>query len=96
MVYKEGDKKYNKQRYDRVREFIRNEKKGKCCSKCNYHKHSEILEFHHVRGKKKATISQLRSRRFSNKIIKEEMDKCILLCPNCHMWLHESKRKDED
>lgn len=25
--------------------------------------------------------------------IKDEIQKCILLCPNCHQWLHFSEKQ---
>ena len=44
------------------------------------------LEFHHVRDKK-YSISSAASK-LSYKTFKEELDKCICICKNCHAKLH--------
>ena len=61
-------------------------KKDKSCSSCGYKEHPEILEFHHLRDKV-SDISSLRGK-VSMKKADIEMNKCILICPNCHRWLH--------
>lgn len=43
-----------------------------------------VLEFDHVRGKKKAPISQLVAQCFSLLTIQKEMGKCEVRCANCH------------
>ena len=63
--------------------------KGGCCNKCGYAKNLAALELHHVDPLEKEF--QLDSRNLSNqslKKIKIEMDKCELLCSNCHRELH--------
>lgn len=63
------------------------EYKGGKCGMCGYDKCLDVLEFHHINPKEK-------SNNFRNlKIIswesqKEELDKCILLCANCHRETH--------
>jgi hypothetical protein len=49
------------------------------CGKCY---HSECMEFDHVRGKKKDNVSHLCH--LSPERIQEEVDKCDLVCANCH------------
>ncbi len=62
--------------------------KGAKCSKCGYNKCSEALEFHHVNSNgKDFGISDKGYTRSWDKI-KEELDKCILLCANCHREIH--------
>ena len=64
--------------------------RGKC-SKCGYNKIPAILEFHHIKDKDEKQLHQIfRDRRW--KKIKKEIEKCILLCPNCHRELHLAKR----
>jgi len=41
-----------------------------------------VLEFDHVRGKKRGAISVLK--RYSLKAVKEEIEKCEVRCANCH------------
>jgi len=70
--------------------------KGGKCVKCNYSKYVGALEFHHPDpSKKDFTIAQRKN--CSLEAIKSELDKCILLCKNCHAELHfeERSRKRE-
>jgi ArsR family metal-binding transcriptional regulator len=50
-----------------------------------------VLTFHHVRGRKKMNLSQMVNQGYSLEALQEEMDKCVVLCANCHM--KEEKRK---
>jgi DNA-binding transcriptional ArsR family regulator len=62
--------------------------KGGCCEKCGYSKYNGALEFHHLDpSKKDFNIGALKNYTFSSKI-KEELDKCILVCANCHREIH--------
>lgn len=55
---------------------------GKCC-KCGYKKCIWALEFHHLNPKEKVfRLGDGITR--SWKRIKKELDKCILVCANCH------------
>jgi len=63
--------------------------KGGGCSKCGYNKNYAALHFHHLPQYKKEI--NLDSRSFGNnslKTLQKEVDKCILLCANCHMEEH--------
>lgn len=63
------------------------EYKGGACANCNYSRCVRALEFHHLDSKEKDfSISQSKSKEFSK--IRSEIDKCILLCANCHRELH--------
>lgn len=73
----------------RNREFIKNYKTNKKCDLCGYRKHPEILDFHYRDRKDKSqSINMLMKTLKSIKMIKEEIEKCILICPNCHRELH--------
>lgn len=64
------------------------EYKGGKCEKCGYDKYIGALEFHHRDpSQKKFSIGNAKLRKFDNKII-EELDKCELLCSNCHREAH--------
>lgn len=55
---------------------------GKKCNKCGYSKSSCALEFHHLEEKKYNPTQVIC---FSDEqIALAELDKCILLCSNCH------------
>lgn len=62
--------------------------KGGKCEICGYDKCNQALEFHHVNPEEKSfTISQ--SNIYKNlTILKQEVDKCILVCANCHREIH--------
>lgn len=67
------------------------EYKGGKCQKCGYNKCEGALQFHHRDPKEKEfQISQvnLNETTFSLNKILEEVDKCDLLCSNCHAEIH--------
>ena len=66
------------------------EYKGGECMKCGYSKCMSALEFHHINpNEKDFGISQDGLNKSWDKI-KKELDKCILVCANCHREIHES------
>ncbi len=61
--------------------------KGGKCIKCGYDKNYAALDFNHIDpSKKECGWTQLKTRSWEN-IIKE-LDKCDLMCKNCHSELH--------
>ena len=57
--------------------------KGGKCLVCGYDKYPGALEFHHINPKEKDyAISRFKNRKFES--IQSELDKCVLLCSNCH------------
>lgn len=61
--------------------------KGGCCEVCGYNKTIRSLDFHHKDPKlKDFTIS---GKSYSFERLKNEVDKCILVCSNCHGEIHE-------
>jgi hypothetical protein len=61
---------------------------GGKCNKCSYDKCPAALDFHHLDPTEKDfTISQV-SRTAWNEKIQKELDKCVLLCANCHRETH--------
>lgn len=64
---------------------------GNKCSTCGIQGCPEIYDFHHREPKLKSfTISGKMSR--SWEVLKEELDKCTLLCANCHRTLHFNEK----
>lgn len=59
--------------------------KGGKCIKCGYNKYVEALEFHHLDESKKEFLI---SSNFGWGKKKKELDKCILVCSNCHKEIH--------
>ena len=69
------------------------EYKGGKCEICGYNKCVDALEFHHVDPtEKEIPIGSGNIKSFEK--LKHEVDKCILVCSNCHKELH-SKINDE-
>jgi hypothetical protein len=65
---------------------------GGSCSRCGYNKSLVALTFHHRNPEEKEnTIGALREQSWDK--LKEELDKCDLLCFNCHMELHAEENE---
>lgn len=63
--------------------------KGGKCSLCGYNKCIKALEFHHLDPtKKEISLSASWGNNFEK--IKLELDKCVLLCANCHREVHNN------
>ena len=91
-------KRHNEWNTKRVR-FLKDrclKYKGGKCIICGYNKTYYSLAFHHLDKKeKKYNISSMCNRRFRWIKIKEELNKCILLCSNCHSEVEEGILKYE-
>lgn len=65
--------------------------KCKCCDAPGSHK---ILTFHHLKPSKKiASVSEMIMHGRTLTKIKNEIDKCELLCESCHRWFEQKKFK---
>lgn len=62
---------------------------GGCCQHCKGVFNLSVYDFHHV-GEKDKNPSELISNASIEKIA-NEIEKCILLCANCHRVEHETK-----
>ena len=62
--------------------------KGGQCKHCGYSKCKEALEFHHMNPNEKDFGLSAHGNTHSWEKIKQELDKCILLCANCHREEH--------
>ena len=90
-------KRYNeKHRDDRKRQrlerklgiglFIDEYKSSRGCVVCGEN-FPAALDFHHT-GEKTANVSQVSMRSWSIDRVVAEIDKCVLLCANCHRKVH--------
>lgn len=73
------------------------EYKGGECERCHYRHNLSALEFHHIKPNEK--VFQLDSRHLSNMNIeklKNEVDKCVLLCANCHREIHYPEYNEDN
>lgn len=60
--------------------------KGGRCEICGYDKCMDALDFHHLSPKEKDFNISGGTKSFES--IKPELDKCILVCANCHREIH--------
>jgi len=61
------------------------------CAIGGYNKCDKALEFHHVNpGDKKFYVNSnlVYQHKITNSMVVEELNKCILLCANCHREIH--------
>jgi len=65
------------------------EYKGGKCSICGYNKCLSALDFHHVNPEEKEINFSNAWNKTSKEKIKQEIDKCILVCSNCHREIHD-------
>lgn len=83
----------NKQRFavkQKIIEFL-----GGKCIDCGYNKCSAALHAHHLDPKtKKFSPSGSHSRSWASMV--EELEKCVLLCANCHAERHYLNRVGPD
>jgi len=89
---KDCEKKDREKRLDDFKKECIEYKGGKCII-CGYDKCPASMDFHHrTRFDKEFNISEMR---FGYKVTEEviqELDKCDLLCKNCHNEVHSSKK----
>jgi len=72
---------YLKNRNDPIIELIKNYKINLGCADCGYNKHPNSLDFDHL-DDKKFNIGTSISRKLET--ILEEIEKCEVVCSNCH------------
>lgn len=77
---------YCVERWIRIKEKAIKYKGGEC-SCCGYNKYYGALEFHHVNPEEKDADWGILKKKSWDKITKE-LDKCVLVCSNCHREIH--------
>ena len=76
----------------RNQEFLSEIKDKLKCSEC-FEDHPAVLDFHHIDPiYKEKNVSRMIYDGVSIKNIEKEIDKCIVLCSNCHRKLHWNER----
>lgn len=63
--------------------------KGGCCQECGYKKSKRALCFHHLDSSEKELEINASMAARSWLVLQAELDKCVLLCSNCHMEAHD-------
>jgi hypothetical protein len=88
-------KKYSKRIYARKNDKRKMMKlelievKGGSCEECGYDKCVAALEFHHKGEDKDGDLAHMVKNGSRQKALKE-VEKCVLLCANCHREVHHS------
>ena len=89
-AWRDKNKEYirNKQREDkRLRKLKAVEYMGGKCNLCGNDYHPSVFEFHHldpeIKDRDPSKMLQLSWDR-----LQAELDKCVLLCANCHRFTH--------
>jgi len=76
---------YKKRELDKFRAY----KAAQKCVICGYCRCVEALDFHHCEGaEKEFTINEMVRAHISFARVKKEIDKCCVLCANCHQEVH--------
>jgi hypothetical protein len=78
-----------KQYYYMRKQWVDDIKLESGCLHCGYKEHACALEFHHE-GNKDFDVAGRKNR--SWEAIIKEIEKCIILCSNCHRVEHEKER----
>jgi predicted HNH restriction endonuclease len=68
------------------------EYKGGKCSRCGYDSCVAALDFHHTDPSQK-DLAIGSSGHLAWETLKSELDKCLLLCANCHREEHDRERQ---
>ena len=92
-VYKNGQKRCKKCNYESLSKTRKNYKsilvkyKGGKCEICGYDKCIDAFDFHHINPEEKDfSISSSHNNNIEK--LKKEVDKCIMVCANCHREIH--------
>ena len=81
--YKQKYNERNRLQKQRTREMIAEAKRNGCI-KCSEKEHA-CLDFHHL-GDKDLSVSAMLG--MNDERVQEEINKCVVLCSNCHRKLH--------
>ncbi len=77
-------KESNKLNSKRNQDFVRQIKESNPCKDCGVKYPHYIMDFDHLTNDKMYEVGNMTSHAFSIETIQKEIDKCDLLCSNCH------------
>jgi len=89
---KKSEKAHVKRRKLEIRKWFQKYKSSLKCSKCGEN-HIATIDFHHRIENKEKGVSIMVADGYSIKKIKEEIEKCDVLCANCHRKIHFKNNK---
>lgn len=76
----------------RKREALWAYKTARGCDRCGYNKSGAALDFHHTDDNKERRFTV---KAWGTPAFISEMEKCILLCANCHREEHHAEIEEE-
>jgi hypothetical protein len=74
-----------------TREFIRSYKLERGCQRCGYNESAYALDAHHKDKNKEFLIGSSGGQDVSIERLRVELEKCDILCANCHRIEHSPK-----
>lgn len=88
----------NRRKYDEpamlsLRALIDDRRKSPCVD-CGKSFPLVCMEFDHVRGRKRFNLAQARWRVFNRQQVIDEMNKCDVVCSNCHQIRTHTRRQN--
>ena len=85
---KDCHNQYMKEIYRDKKDSLQNLKSEIKCAKCGENR-GYVLDFHHKDpATKEATIARMTSNKYTLDKLEKELEKCIVLCANCHREFH--------
>lgn len=91
--HKERRMREQKEQRDERRRMVGEYKVGHGCNRCGYNRSARALDAHHPPGTKistkKSAITHMCTQRMPWEVILAELEKCEILCANCHREHHD-------
>jgi transcription elongation factor Elf1 len=87
-----SEKIHVQKRKNEIKRWFQKYKSSSRCIKCGEN-HPATIDFHHHSGKKEKNISKMVADGYSISRIEKELEKCIVLCSNCHRKEHFKNNK---
>ena len=85
-----------KKKYQEKRQTVEEYKANFSCKKCGDTR-GYVLDFHHLDPTQKDdTVARLLAGTYSLDKVYKEIDKCVILCANCHREFHYLERQKEN
>ena len=85
---------YMKNKYQEKKQAIQELKSECSCAKCG-DKRGYLLDYHHLNPEEKeTTVARMTSNYYSLEKIQQEINKCIVLCANCHREFHYLEKEN--
>lgn len=84
--HRERKAEYRRQKYREFREWI-DGFKNQPCADCGIEYPPRVMDFHH-RNQEEKSFDPGQKARMSRESLKKEIDKCDVICSNCHRLHH--------